>query len=92
MLGTPAVRTNSIVGEADERIFRLLETEYGLLFSFADGGTAVERAKELVDRETTAAEWQRRRARLLEDAPDVTGEIVSIIHEAALGRESSGSG
>jgi len=40
VLGTPAVRTSAFVGDDDMSNFRELETEYGLLQSFADEDAA----------------------------------------------------
>lgn len=81
LLGTPAIRTNSIVGVDDEPVFRTLEREYGLLFSFAEPRAAMEKVQALVDDEGTARRWRRKRAGLLEDAPDVTAELLSVIGE-----------
>jgi len=83
MLGTPSVRLNSIESDADERIFRTLETDYGLLFSFSDGEAALRKVRALMTDESTPAEWERRRSRLLDDAPDVTEELLAIIRETA---------
>jgi len=44
LLGTPAVRTSAFVGDDDMSNFRELETEYGLLQSFADEDAAIDRA------------------------------------------------
>jgi len=44
VLGTPAVRTSAFVGDDDMSNFRELETEYGLLQSFADEDAAIDRA------------------------------------------------
>ncbi len=85
LVGTPAVRTNSAVGGDDEGIFVTLESEYGLLFSFADGQAALQKVRRLVESDETAAEWQHRHARLLEDATDVTDDLVSVVCEMARG-------
>jgi predicted glycosyltransferase len=83
LLGTPAVRVASNVGVDDERVFRTLEDEYGLLASFADGRDAVGRVRELVESETTGEKWRKRRRTLLADARDVTGDLLAVIEEAA---------
>jgi len=83
MLGTPAVRTNSMVGADDERVFRALESEYGLLFSHADERAAIARVEALLTDGTPAAEWQRRRARLVSDATDVTAKLLGVIEAQA---------
>lgn len=83
MLGTPAVRTNSMVGEDDERVFRTLESEYGLLFSYADEGAALRRVQELLDTGLSRAEWHSRRDRFVRDASDVTAQLLGIIEGQA---------
>lgn len=81
MLGTPAVRTNSMVGN-DENVFRELERRYGLLRSFADEERAIEAVEALLDDDVEREEWRRRRARLVEEQPDVTERIVEAVLEA----------
>lgn len=85
ILGTPAVRTNSMVAEDTESIFHELG-EYGLLFSFADESAAVAKVERLLDDLPPDAEWERRRARLLDDKQDVTGVMLGVIGETVRGR------
>ena len=81
VLGTPAVRTNSMVGPADEPVFGLLEEEYGLLQSFADEDRAIMEVKRLVTEGPDRAEWHRRREALVAEHPNVTEQLVEIILE-----------
>lgn len=83
MLGTPAVRTNSMVGPGDERVFRALESEYELLFSHADEAAALNRVERLLASDIPRAEWRRRRAQLVADATDVTAELCRVIEGQA---------
>jgi len=83
MLGTPAVRTNSMVGEGDERVFHALESQYGLLFSHADERAALDRVDQLLAAGLSGGEWGRRRDRLVRDAADVTARLLDIIEAQA---------
>ncbi|WP_254270972.1 DUF354 domain-containing protein [Haloarcula marina] len=75
VLGTPAVRSNSFVGDDDLSTFRELE-EWGLVYNIRDENEAVEKVKSLVESPETAAEWDYRRERLLEERVDVTDVVV----------------
>jgi len=81
ILGTPALRTNTMVGEDDEPVFRELEAEYGLLQSYADERVAVTEAERLVANGIDSEKWQQRRDRFLREQPDVTERIVETVIE-----------
>ena len=81
MLGTPAIRTNTMVGDEDENVFRELESRYGLLESFADADRAVEAVRRHVESDVDRAEYRRRREQLIADHPDVTDRLVETILE-----------
>lgn len=78
LLGTPAIRVNSVVGDDDMHNFVELEERYGLLFSYSDGVQAIQRAADILD-DPDAAQWERNRERLIADQKDVTAEMVSLI-------------
>ncbi|MFB6166192.1 MAG: DUF354 domain-containing protein [Haloarculaceae archaeon] len=82
ILGTPAVRTNSMVADDTESIFRELEEDYGLLYSFADEQRALSTVDAILDGER-GGDWDRKRERLLADKQDVTARMVELIGEAA---------
>lgn len=82
MLGTPAVRTNTMVGPADENVFHELEETYGLLQSFADESAAIDAVQSLLSDGLENTAWDRRRDQLLADHPDVTERIVRTILES----------
>lgn len=90
VLGTPAVRSSTHVGNDDMSNFVELEAEYGLLRSLQDGEAAVEVVRELLDRPDLGDEWERRRERLLEDKEDVTGFVVDTVLEAGGERAADG--
>ena len=60
LLGTPAIRSNSFVGDGDMSNFKMLENKYGLLLNIRDFdkvlNTAVDFAKE-----SRKEEWLRKR-------------------------------
>lgn len=88
ILGTPAIRTNSLVGDEDEPIFIDLEEEYGLLSSFVEEQRAISAAVGTFARGGDRAVARRQRARLVSDIGDVTEALVGVILEAA-GEEPS---
>jgi len=79
ILGTPAVRSNSFVGENDLSNFRELEERYELLYNRADDREALELVERLRADPTTEETWARRRERLLADKIDVTEFAVDTI-------------
>ena len=83
LLGTPAIRTNTMVGPDDEVVFRQLEEEYGLLQSFTDERAALATVERLVSAGLDQDVWAQRRQRLLEEQPDVTERLVETVLETA---------
>lgn len=81
MLGTPAIRTNTMVSEDDEHVFRSLEHEYGLLRSFRDEDDAIRAVEDLLAAGIDRIDYRRRRDRLVADHPDVTERLVETILE-----------
>lgn len=82
VLGTPAIRLNTMVGIDEERVFRALEHTYGLLSSFADEDAALDR----VDAVLAVADcevWARRRQHLLDEQGDPTAELLDYIDDVA---------
>jgi predicted glycosyltransferase len=81
MLGTPAIRTNTMVGDGDENVFRQLEERYGLLRSYADENDALRAVEQLLAQDSDLVDWHRRRERLIAEQPDVTRQMVETILE-----------
>ncbi|MFC6954550.1 DUF354 domain-containing protein [Halorubellus litoreus] len=89
ILGTPAIRTNSIVGTTGEMIYKALK-RYGLLQSIRDERKAIEAAKDLVLDPPDRAELQRRREWMLDEQMDVNRVMVDeILAIAGTSREAS---
>lgn len=83
MLGTPAIRTNTMVGDHDENVFYELEHRYGLLRSYADEARAVRAVERLLDAGIDRVDWSERRDQLIAEQPDVTERILETILESA---------
>jgi len=79
VLGTPAIRCNSLVG----RISYLEEEEhkYGLTYGFKpeNFSSLLEKLNELISMPHLKEEWQRRRQKMLADKIDVTAFMVWFI-------------
>lgn len=81
VLGTPALRLNSFVGDDDMSKFVELEREYGLLFSISDEDELVDRAEALTAEDR--AVWRSKRDALVADKIDVTAFMLDKIAETA---------
>ena len=79
VLGTPAIRCNSFVGENDMGNFIELEQKYGLIFNYSDPNNAIDKAVELIQKPNLKEEWKKKRERLLKDKIDVTAFMVWFI-------------
>lgn len=82
VLGTPAIRTNTMVGPDDEPVFRALEHQYGLLRSFADETEAIRAVEDVLAAGIDRIDYRERRDRLIADQPDVTARLVETILES----------
>lgn len=83
ILGTPAIRTNTIVDDEDGIVCRTLEAEYRLLRSYADENRAIRAVEDTLEHGLDRVDWQQRRDRLVAEQPDVTGRLVETILESA---------
>ena len=77
LLGTPAIRSNSFVGEADMGNFIELENE-GLIFNIASFEAAIERAESLLDEDGLVGEWTEKRDAFIADKVNLTEVIVEL--------------
>ena len=78
LLGTPAIRSNSFVGENDMTNFKVLENQYGLLRNI---GTFDEVMKVLKDFSSKSRkdEWLEKKDRYFESTGDSNKRIVEIL-------------
>lgn len=79
VLGTPAIRCNSFVGNNDMGNFIELEKKYGLIFNYNNPDKAIEKAIELIKKDDIKEEWKKKRAILLKDKIDVNEFMVWFI-------------
>lgn len=76
ILGTPAIRCNTFVGNNDMSNFTDLEEKYGLIFNYSDQEKALNKAVELFQAPNLKNEWKIKRSQLLEDKIDATKFMV----------------
>jgi uncharacterized protein len=79
LLGVPAIRTNTFVGENDMSNFKVLENEYGLLFNYSDASEALNKAVELLQDDDIKPQWKERREKYYESNRDVFKQIIEIM-------------
>ena len=60
LLGTPAIRSNSFVGDNDMSNFKMLEEKYGLLLNIRDFNTVLNTAIDFA-KESRKEEWLHKR-------------------------------
>lgn len=81
LLGTPAIRTNSMVGDGEESVFLELEQRYGLMRSFTDERHAIDAVEDLLSGDVDTTDWHARRERIVADYPDPNEVLVDAILE-----------
>jgi len=81
LLGIPAIRCNSFVGENDMSNFLELENKYELLYNFRHSNKAIKKAVELAQEEKIKEIWDKRLTRVLEDKIDVTKFMVHLFEK-----------
>lgn len=78
LLGTPAIRSNSFVGENDMSNFKMLEEKYGLLRNVADFDGVQALLKDWAA-SSRKKEWKEKQKRYFESVGDSNAEIVHIL-------------
>jgi len=77
LLGTPAIRSNTFVGDEDMGNFIELEKE-GLIFNVKEFEIMLDKALELLRDDNTNKVWKKRRKEFLKDKVNLTDLIVDI--------------
>lgn len=77
LLGTPAIRSNSFVGDSDMGNFIELE-KAGLIYNIKSSEVAVDQACSLLDDETLTESWVQKRNAYISDKVNLTNLIVDI--------------
>ncbi|MFC5279383.1 DUF354 domain-containing protein [Halorubrum rubrum] len=78
LLGTPAIRSNSFVGDGDMGNFKELERA-NLVYNFSEFAPVVSTAEELLTRSDTDEVWERKRTEFLSDKCNLTALIVDVV-------------
>lgn len=78
LLGTPAVRSNSFVGDGDMGNFVALERA-GLIFNVSEFDETVDRARELLRTDGVGAEWERKRTDYLSKKVNLTDLLLDVV-------------
>jgi hypothetical protein len=83
VIGTPAIHIESdsqgIATGYSSGNFRELNDKYGLMFFYPDENAALNKAVEILSDPNSKLEWQKKRARLLQEKVDVTKWMVDFI-------------
>lgn len=80
LLGTPAIRSNSFVGESDMGNFKELEAN-GLIHNERTLEDVLDRATEILADSSAKETWQKRREAYLDDKVNLTQLVVDIATE-----------
>lgn len=78
LLGTPAIRSNSFVGENDMSNFKMLEEKYGLLRNVAGINDVLALLKDWAS-SSRKAEWKQEQERYFESVGDSNAEIIRVL-------------
>lgn len=79
IIGTPAIRCNSFVGENDMGNFIELENKYGLIFNYGHPGKAIDKAIDIINTRGLKSQWFEKRKKLLSDKINITQFMVWLI-------------
>ena len=79
ILGTPAVRSNSFVGENDMMNFVELEKKYNLIFNYRKFDEALDKCISLLKSKNLKLEWREKAKILHDDKEDVVDFFVNFI-------------
>ncbi len=77
-LGTPAIRSNSFIGDDDMGNFIELE-DHGLILNLAEFDAVLEHSREILEDEEIQAAWQHKRDEFLEHKDNLTEIIVKVL-------------
>ena len=80
LLGTPAIRSNSFVGENDMSNFKMLEKKYGLLLNIRDFKTVLAVATDFA-RLSRKAEWKQKREEYYKSVGDTNKYIADLLEK-----------
>lgn len=79
LLGTPAIRCNSFVGENDMSNFRLLENKHQLLFNYSSFDDVLTRAVSVLRDPQSKETWQKRRRDYFAETTDMNKQVLDLL-------------
>jgi len=80
LLGTPAIRCNSLVGtQHGAGNYHELEHKYDLLYSFSSPREAFAKLQTLVDDASLTGKWVKKHQRLLSEKTDVVKFVANYV-------------
>lgn len=80
LLGTPAIRSNSFVGENDMSNFKMLEKKFGLLFNIRDFKSVLAMATDLA-KDSRKAAWKQKREDYYKSVGDTNRYIADLLEK-----------
>ena len=80
LLGTPAIRSNSFVGENDMSNFKMLEKDHGLLLNIRDFKTVLKVATYFA-KVSRKAEWEHKRDSYYRSVGDTNKYIADLLEK-----------
>jgi len=80
LLGTPAIRSNSFVGESDMGNFKDLEKN-NLIYNEREFSDVLDRAVHILEDDSSKNRWRKHRDEYLKEKIDLTQLIIDIITE-----------
>jgi len=83
ILGTPAIRCNSGLGDNELGNFIEMEHRYGLMYCILGVERGLQKAVELLQNPNLKEEWNQKRQKLLAETIDVTRFMVNLIEHQA---------
>lgn len=81
LLGTPAIRSNSFVGDNDMSNFIMLENKYQLLYNVKDFERVMDLALDMSEN-SKKEEWKQKRASYYQNVGNPNAEIADLIETA----------
>jgi len=79
LLGVPAIRANSFVGDNDMTNFKILESKYNLLLNYSNIDDAIEKSVDLLSIKSTKGQWAEKRKKYYQDNSDGFKTIVKFV-------------
>ena len=80
LLGTPAIRSNSFVGENDMSNFKMLEHKYGLLRNIASFDEVLKTVEDFASN-SRKEEWLKKKEAYYAAVGDVNREIADLLEK-----------